>query len=89
MGDDADALISISQITRLNTMGFSFDQKLQDWEYMYKLTTDYVKIHGSLPDRNYRTDDNILLGAWLWRQMGRFAFLSENQQKKLSRIGNK
>ena len=87
MGADTNDLISVGQIMRLNTMGFSFDKDLQDWEYMFKLTSDYVTTNGGLPGRNYRTEDNIMLGAWVWRQRGLYGFLTPKQQEKLSEIG--
>ena len=84
---DNPGTLTQNQIKRLDFIGFSFEKELADWEYMYKLAADYVRMHDELPKRNYRTDDNVLLGAWVWRQRGIYAILSRGQQEKLSQIG--
>lgn len=79
--------LSVEQAVRLCNIGFSFDKDLQSWETMFRLASEYVSRCGGLPDWYYQTEDNVLLGAWVWRQAERCLFLSEEQKKKLASIG--
>ena len=79
--------LSQEQIERLERIGFTFDKDMQDWETMYRRAKDYVREYGRLPDISYRTEEQVLLGAWVHRQTVVYERLSEEQKEKLEDIG--
>ncbi len=56
------------RIARLDAIGMVWD-KASSWEYRYELCQKYLKEHDctDIP-RDYKTDDGIWLGTWLYRQ---------------------
>ena len=56
------------RIARLDAIGMIWD-KSSSWEYRYELCRKYLKENGctDIP-RDYKTDDGIWLGTWLYRQ---------------------
>lgn len=79
--------LSENEQKQLEDVGFSMNKDLQDWETMYRMAVAYVTGHGELPDAGYRTEDNVLVGAWVHRQIVVFDRLTDGQKEKLRRIG--
>lgn len=75
------------QIKSLQHIGLAKDEEMQQWTSIFVLAEDYVRSNACLPDRDYRTVDGILLGAWLERQRLFFPSLCEEQQEKLRKLG--
>ena len=71
------------QIKRLREIGFSFEGSDQNWESLYKMVSDYVREYGRMPQRDYKTKDGIMLGAWLYRQNKVFYSLSAYKKEML------
>ena len=79
--------LSKKEVERLEAAGLAMDKGLQDWEIMYRMAAAFVETHGVLPEADYRTKENVLLGAWVRRQQVVYEALTEGQQRKLNRIG--
>ncbi len=83
-----DNLLSKKQIYQLEQVGLSKREESQDWESIYRYAKNYYMDYSVLPlGRSYRTNDGVILGAWLDRQR-RFGYLLlDEQKKKLREIG--
>ena len=80
--------LSREYVSRLQVIGICKDPKLQGWEEMYFYASYYHKVHGNIDiDISYRTEDGVLLGAWIDRQRRLKEELSKEQRKKLKVIG--
>lgn len=80
-------LLTKKQIYQLEQIGLSKREETQDWESIYRYARNYYMDHSVLPTgRSYRTEDGVILGAWLDRQR-RFGYLlTEEQKEKLREI---
>ena len=83
----AMGVLSETEQKRLEGTGLAMDKDMQDWETMYRMAADYRATHGVLPEAGYRTEDNVLLGAWICRQQVVFERLNDRQKERLEVIG--
>ncbi len=75
------------QIERLDMLGMVWEDKYeQQWNRCYDAACKYYREHGhsNIPSQ-YKTKEGILLGRWVRRQR-ECAKLTDEQQKKLSKI---
>ena len=82
-----EGLLDPKQIQRLENIGFEMDSSMQLWKTMLLRTQDYISNNGRLPTITERSDDNILIGAWVRKQILIYNRLSSKQQEELARIG--
>lgn len=83
-----DNLLDTSYILKLEGLGLSPIQEYQSWESMYWYAKDYYIEYGNKAiERNYKTQDGILLGAWIHRQKQYAFLLTKEQKEKLKDIG--
>lgn len=83
-----NGLLTQKQEYQLEQIGMSIDESMQSWESVYRYARNYYMDNAVLPNgRSYRTDDGVILGAWIDRQK-RFGFmLADEQKEKLKAIG--
>ena len=81
--------MSDKKIGLLNKIGMVWSLSDYEWLKMYDLAANYYGINGNLfVPKGYRTEDNILLGAWVERQRKLYheSKLSENKVALLNEI---
>lgn len=72
--------ITEEEIGLLNQIGMVWSLSDYEWMKMYDLAVNYYHTNGNLyVPKDYKTDDNVLLGAWVERQRKMY------QDKKLSK----
>jgi len=72
----------------VESLGISFDEKMQAWELMYVKALDYYVRNNVLDVKiDYCTEDGVMLGAWIDRQKKYYVTLNEIQKEKLKKIG--
>ena len=73
---------------RLKRIGISKDPKMQSWESMWFQAQIYLSKHGNIDvGVSYRTEDGLLLGAWINRQREFSNDLTDEQRMRLKEIG--
>lgn len=73
---------------KLEEIGFSMEKKNQTWETMFTIAKRYVAEHnGRIPRPTEQTQEHILIGAWIRKQIMVFYRLEEVQQEKLKSAG--
>ena len=81
-------LLSEERIRMLKAVGVEKDDIEQLWMMMYVKARDYYDENGNMEIAfTYRTDEGILLGAWVDKQKKIKYRLSEGQKRKLDNIG--
>ena len=75
-----DKKLSDKEIELLSKIGMVWSLSDYEWMKMYDLATGYYNDNGNLSvPKNYKTEDNVLLGAWVERQRKQY------QDNKLSK----
>lgn len=75
-------------VRKLKEIGITMDETKQPWESMYFLAREYYKKNKNINlSTTYRTDDGLLLGAWVDRQRRYFSCMDSEQTEKLLKIG--
>ncbi|MDO5399147.1 MAG: Helicase associated domain protein, partial [bacterium] len=71
----------------LDSIGMKWEEK-DSWTERYELVKRYFEQHGNLDiSQDYKTDNNIWLGKWLYEQKKNKAKLTEKQIQQLEAIG--
>ena len=83
--------LSEKEVEKLHRLGLAKVMDEQTWESMYRLAGEYYDRHGNCDvPINYRTEDGMLLGAWVDKQrrllLANAAIIRE-QADRLSQIG--
>ncbi len=72
----------------LEEIGFSKAEDSQSWESMYRLLRNSMKTHIEDPiELSYRTEEGVMLGAWMDRQQRLFMSLAQEKRYKLQELG--
>lgn len=83
-----EGVLKKAQEKQLKKIGLSMDETDQAWESMYQHAKDYIKATGGkLPKTTERTNDNVLLGAWIRKQQVTFRRMSREKQERLTEVG--
>ena len=77
------------RIEKLNRIGMVWENRYEsNWENNFAVAEDYYIEHGDLKvPRTYVTEDGVLLGKWIYRQMCNREKLSEEKVARLNDIG--
>lgn len=85
---EADGSLKPEYKEKLQSIGFSLVKTEQPWESLYTLTKEYMsKNGGELPKATEKTSEDILIGAWVRKQILTYPHLSKEKQKILKKIG--
>ena len=85
---EADGSLKPEYKEKLQSIGFSLVKTEQPWESLYFLTKEYMlKNDGKLPKATEKTSEDILIGAWVRKQILTYPHLSKEKQKLLKKIG--
>ena len=85
---EADGSLKPEYKEKLQSIGFSLVKNEQPWESLYYLTKEYIfKNDGKLPKVTEKTSEDILIGAWVRKQILTYPHLSKEKQKLLKKIG--
>ena len=75
-----------SQIQRLNSLGFSWEPHLEQWEEAFSVLQKFVKREGHCRVEVSYREDNLNLGAWCHNQRHKRAQLTSEQIERLNSI---
>lgn len=77
------------RIARLNRIGMIWENRYEhSWESSFQLAEEYYIEHGDLKvPRTYVTENGVLLGKWIYRQLNNYENLSEEKIARLNAIG--
>ena len=80
--------INEDQIQLLNDLGMRWYIKQETWDNYYNALKEYYEKHGNIDvPYLYKTENNLILGKWLYRQ--RFACKDVEREKLLNKLGMK
>ena len=73
---------------QVEQIGLAMKETTQDWESVFRYARNYYLDNTVLPTgKYYRTDEGVILGAWIDRQKRFGILLSDEQKEKLKEIG--
>ena len=83
----AEGTLDKDQEKQLKEIGLAMDESHQAWESMYQRAKNYIRANGGrLPKTMERTNDNVLVGAWVRKQLVCFRRLDRIKQERLEVI---
>ena len=79
--------LSLEQIKRLNSIGFSTNPREEIWDQYFSALKKFLKREGHLRVKRNHTEDGLKLAAWMQNQRSYRDKLSNDRLKQLNSIG--
>jgi predicted helicase len=82
-----ESQLSVNQINRLDSLGFTWDPHAQLWEESFIALQEFLKREGHCRVSQSFEADGVKLGAWVSKQRQKKASLSPDRIKRLNSLG--